>query len=229
MKTIGLIGGTSWPSTIEYYRKLNELVVERLGGFHSAKLLLKSIDYHDIKSDYAAGWHKVPNLLRDEITEFLTHKPDCLIICNMTLHKAIDLIADDIAISIPFFHAVDLTAKAARAKNYRQVLLLATKFTMDDGFFAKRLESDGLKVIVPNIKERLEIQAIQTELAAGHMKAEFSHDLIGLIKRYSTCDAVVLACTELPLAVTPLQSPLPLLNPVALQCTAAVDFALATS
>lgn len=226
MKQIGLLGGMSWPSTIEYYRLLNKLVAERLGEYHSANLLLKSIDYHQIKSNYHDGWDKIPQLLKVEIETFLLCKPDCLILCNNTLHKAYDKISGDLNLSIPFFHAVDLTADYAKRQGQRNVLLLATKFTMEDEFFYNKLEAKGLNVTIPNKDERQEIQSIQSMLAAGETKPEYIEYFKKLIDKYSQNDAVMLACTELPLAVTSANSCLPIINPTLLQCKAAVDFAL---
>ena len=110
LKTIGLLGGTSWPSTIEYYRTLNEFAQETLGGFHSANLLLRSIDYHDIKSRYYDRWSEIPSLLEQEIKAFVGLRPDCLVICNNTLHKAFDVIEGGLALPIPVFHIVKATA-----------------------------------------------------------------------------------------------------------------------
>lgn len=145
MKLIGLLGGTSWPSTIEYYRLLNQLAASRLGGYHSAKILLKSLDYHTIKSSYNDGWDRIPELLKQEIEDFLLCKPDCLILCNNTLHKAYDLIAGELNLPIPFFHAVDLAADCANSRGYARVLLLATKFTMEDNFYRSKIEAKGIK------------------------------------------------------------------------------------
>ncbi len=227
MRQIGLLGGTSWPSTIEYYRLLNEMVAERLGGHHSANILLKSIDYNEIKNHYHNGWDKIPQLLKVEIEEFLLCKPDCLILCNNTLHKAYDQIVGGIDMSIPFFHAVDLTADYVKKQGYRNVLLLATKFTMEDEFFRNKLEAKGLNVVVPNDGERQEIQSIQSSLATGECKPEYIDYFRKLIDRYSENEAVILACTELPLAITSANSCLPIINPTRLQCEMAVDFALA--
>lgn len=226
MKTIGLIGGTSWPSTIEYYRILNQLVSNKLGGFHSAKLLLKSIDYHDIKSSYAKDWNKIPALLKQEIQDFLPCKPDCLILCNNTLHKAFDSFSAQLGLSVPVFHAVNLTAEYALKMGYRNLLLLATKFTMEDEFFIKPLESSGLTVTIPNDSDRKKIQDIQSLLAQGVIKPEFIGQFRDIISRYENVNSVVLACTELPLAITAENCTLPIINPVVLQCEAAVKFAL---
>jgi aspartate racemase len=228
MKLIGLLGGTSWPSTIQYYQLINQLVAQKEGGYHSARLLLKSIDYHEIKSNYGPGWDKIPGLLKAEINEFMECRPDCLILCNNTLHKAYDTIADELALPVPFFHAVHLTADFAKEKKYRNLLLLGTKFTMEDGFFTRILENAGLTVSIPTLPERDAIQKIQMRLSAGEMDESFSHFFYELIGKYSNMDAVILACTELPLAIDASHCPIPIINPAELQCLKACEFALAS-
>ena len=230
MKTIGLLGGTSWPSTIEYYRILNELAQEKLGGFHSASLLLRSIDYHDIKSRYYDRWAEIPALLEREIRAFVALRPDCLVICNNTLHKAFDTIAAKLALPVPVIHVVEATGRAARSRNLQRLLLLGTKFTMEDGFYHRGLERFGLRVETPDEEDRDRIQQIQSRLARGVMAEEFRRDLAALVeKRADSVDAVVLACTELPLAIRREDCRIPVLNPTELQCREAFEFATGVS
>ena len=230
MKTIGLLGGTSWPSTIEYYRILNELAQEKLGGFHSASLLLRSIDYHDIKSRYYDRWAEIPALLEHEISTFVGLRPDCLVICNNTLHKAFDAIAAKLALPIPVFHIVEATGRAARSMNLQRLLLLGTKFTMEDGFYHRGLERFGLRVQTPDEDDRVRIQHIQSRLARGIMAEEFRSGLAALVEKHAgSVDAVVLACTELPLAIRQTDCRIPLLNPTELQCREAFEFAIGVS
>jgi aspartate racemase len=227
MKMIGLLGGTSWPSTIEYYRILNQLTQEELGGFHSANLVLRSIDYHNIKSCYNDGWDKIPLLLKKEIEACIRFAPDCLLICNNTLHKAFDQIESDLQLSIPVFHIVDAIGRFAQTQNLKHLLLLGTKFTMEDGFYQLRLEEQfNLMVETPNLQERIEIQAIQSQLARGILKQEFRSYFINLIRKYSAVDAVVLACTELPLAIHQSDVGVNLLNSIEYQCKEAFEFAI---
>jgi len=230
LKTIGLLGGTSWPSTIEYYRILNELAQERLGGFHSASLLLRSIDYHDIKSRYGDRWAEIPALLEHEIKAFVGLHPDCLVICNNTLHKAFDLIDARLALSIPVFHIVKATGRAARSMKLQRLLLLGTQFTMEDGFYHRGLEQFGLQVETPVEADRVRIQQIQSQLARGIMMGEFRGILAALIGKYAgRVDAIVLACTELPLAIRQEDCGIPVLNPTELQCREAFEFATGAS
>jgi aspartate racemase len=227
MKRIGLLGGTSWPSTALYYSAINRMVAERLGGHHSADMILRSIDYHAIKSNYNGGWDRIPELLEREIRFMLTLPCDCLILCNNTLHKAFDLLRDRLALPIPFFHAVELTARYAQEQELTRLLLLGTRFTMEDGFFRDGLTGKGLEVNIPDAREREDIQAIQLRLAAGENHAEFSVYFDHLLAKYAHLDAAVLACTELPLAIPARGGTLRIVDPAWLQAKAAVDFALA--
>ena len=227
MKTIGLLGGTSWPSTIAYYRILNELAQQRLGGFHSASLLLHSVDYHEIRSRYDERWAEVPALLERELRELAALGPDCIVLCNNTLHKAYDEIAPRLALPMPFFHAVEAAARAARDAGFARVLLLGTRFTMEDGYYQRGLERFGLDVRTPPADERAEIQRVQSELARGVVTDAHRQALRAIVERHAGhVDAAVLGCTELPLALRPGEGALPLLDPTELQCRAAFEFAI---
>jgi aspartate racemase len=225
MKTIGLLGGTSWPSTIEYYRRLNELAQEKLGGHHSANVLLYSIDYHKIKSRYHSRWGEIPDLLKRELERLIRLSPDCIIICNNTLHKALDLIESELAPDIPLFHIVDVTAEHAKKKKLKSLLLLGTQFTMEDGFFQRKLERYGFLVKTPEADDRIEIQQMQRALARGEMEKNFRDRFYKIISKHSHLDAVVLACTEIPLVVKQKDYNIPLLNPGELQCQNAFEYA----
>jgi aspartate racemase len=227
MKRIGLLGGMSWPSTAESYRHINKMVADRLGGYHSADLILRSIDYHDIKSHYSGGWDEIPALLEKEIRFMQTLPCDCIILCNNTLHKAFDQIRGKLGLCVPFFHAVELTARHARAEGLKRLLLLGTRFTMEDGFFAAGLEREGLQVNIPDENEREEIQLIQSQLAEGEIRQEFTDYFTRLLAKYAHLDAAVLACTELPLAIPARGGPMRVIDPAWRQSAAAVDFALA--
>lgn len=226
MKTIGLLGGTGWSSTIGYYKLLNELVNERLGGYHSAKILLKSIDYHDIMSNYGKDHDQVAAVLKRELTELIALKPDCLIICCNSLHKYYDMIKDQLATNIPVFHAVDLVAKEIKKEKYSKVLLLATRFTMEDGFFARRLEEHGIEVVIPNEQERTVMQQIHNQLMQNQVTEQARDYFSHLTDKYSECDAVVLGCTEYPLVLDNMNTVLEIIDPVELQAKSAVDYAL---
>ena len=228
MKTIGLLGGVSWSSTIIYYKILNELVQERLGGQHSAKILLKSIDYHEISSSYGKDHDRVASLLEEELRGLIALKPDCILICCNTLHKYYDMIKDRLESKIPVFHALDLVVQQLKQQHYKKVLLLATKNTLEDGFFAKKLEQHEIEVTIPNQIEREKIHKIHDELKQDLVTEKSKKFFSDLIASHENLDAVVLGCTELPLVINQESSELPIIDPIILQCRAAVDFSLAS-
>lgn len=225
MKTIGLLGGTSWSSTIEYYTLLNQLVHARLGGHHSAKIILKSIDYHYLWSSYGND-QKASQLLEEELSGLIALQPDCIIICCNTLHKYYDMIKDKLNSIIPVMHAVDLVVHCAKDYGYKKVLLLATKFTMEDGFFAKKLEKAGIDVVIPTQEERNILQSIHGQLKIGHVTTEAQEYCRMLILKHKDLDAVVLGCTEYPLVVNETNSALPIIDPIRLQTSSAIDYVL---
>jgi aspartate racemase len=226
MNTIGLLGGTGWSSTIGYYKLLNELVGERLGGFHSAKIILKSIDYHDIMSHYGKDHAKVAAILQQELEHLISLKPDCIIICCNSLHKYYDMIKGNLKSTIPVLHAVNLVADHLVATHKKRVLLLATKFTMEDGFFARILEGRGIEVTLPTLEERKRMQVIHGELMHNVVTPVARDYFSSLIKKHQNLDAVILGCTEYPLVVDQTNSVLPIIDPVFLQATQAVDYVL---
>lgn len=231
MKTIGLLGGTGWSSTIGYYKLLNELVGERLGGYHSAKIILKSIDYHDIMSNYGKDPQKIADILHTELLDLYGLSPDCIIICCNSLHKYYDMVKYDIYDdeNIPVFHAVELVAQHAQQKDYRKVLLLATKSTMEDGFFTDIVKKNGVEVVIPELFERDAMQKILSEeLIHNHVTQQSRDYFAQIIAKHSDCDAVILGCTEFPLLVDAQNSVLPIINPVELQVINAVNYALAS-
>ncbi|HEV2917513.1 MAG TPA: amino acid racemase [Candidatus Babeliales bacterium] len=229
MKTIGLLGGTGWSSTIGYYTLLNQLVNERLGGYHSAKIILKSIGYHDIVSNYGKNPNTIADILHAELIDLMCMDPDCIIICCNSLHKYYDMVKYDLypEKEMPVFHAVELVAQYAKKQGYKNVLLLATKSTMEDGSFAQIVEDYGVNVVIPNRVERDAMQRIlSTELIHNIVTQESRDYFKNIIDAHHQSDAVILGCTEFPLLVDSTTSPLPIINPVELQCKAAVEFAL---
>ncbi len=226
MKTIGMLGGTGWSSTVGYYQLLNELVNQRMGGYHSAKIVLKSIDYHDIMSTYGNDHEKTAQTLHHELLQLIALKPDCIIICCNSLHKYYDMIKGYLKSTIPVFHAVKLVAQHAQKNGYKNILLLATQFTMEDGFFAKTLEQHDINVTIPNQEQRAAMQKIHSELMINKVTSESKAYFSSLIAAHKNLDAVVLGCTEYPLVVNQDNSVLPIINPVQLQAITAVNFAL---
>lgn len=228
MKLIGMLGGTSWPSTILPYRMLNEEVQNRLGTQHSARIVLYSIDYHEIRSCYSRDWNEIPGLLEKEIRTLLSFRPDCWMIANNTLHKIYNDIADRLPSGPPLFHAIELVRDRVVASGFGKVLLLGTRFTMEDGYYAEPVRAAGIEVAIPDAADREQIQAIQTRLADGAAAEQFGLYFAGLLKQHAArgCEAVILGCTELPLAITQDMAEMEVIDPLALQCGACVDFAL---
>ena len=228
MKAIGILGGTSWPSTMSPYRLLNEDVARRLGGHHSARITLYSIDYDPIKSLYHHGWDRIPGLLKDELEQLLALKPDGFMIANNTLHKAYDRIDAELAPKVPIFHAARLVREELK-KSSKKALFLGTSLTMEDDFYTGPLRSAGIELMIPDPQERADIQSAQSRLAKGEpADAAMAAFFTSLLARYQGqgCASAVLACTELPLAIDNSLTSMALIDPLVLQCRAAVDFAL---
>jgi len=227
-KLIGVLGGTSWPSTPSVYRLLNEEVQKRLGGHHSARILLYSIDYDAIKSRYSGRCDEIPALLKAEVERLLQCRPDCYMIANNTLHKAWNAVADELPKAAPFFHAVRLTTDELTARGAKRVLLLGTRFTMEDGFFAAPIEAAGIRVDIPDEEDRARVQAMQSRIAAGEVDESFGPAFAELLAKYEAqgCEAVILACTELPMVIDQSMTGMRVIDPLVLQCRACVDYAL---
>lgn len=200
MKRIGILGGTSYPSTILYYETLNRLYNDKFGAFHSCPILLYSIDYHDIKSNYNHDWDVIPQLLKKELQVLINADPSCIMIANNTLHKAFDLIKHELKINVPVFHIIELTKEYILDKQYKNVLLLGTRYTMESDFFKAPLIEADINVVIPEEEERIQIQNIQIQLSAGKpVTAEFIDYFEALNQKYGHLDAFILGCTEIPL------------------------------
>lgn len=231
MKLIGLLGGTSWPSTVEYYRKLNTSVGEQLGGRHSANIVLRSVDFHEMRTRYddEKGRDEIPSILRQHMEELISYRPACIIICNNALHQFYDKIKSELPNGIPVIHIVDETAKFIKEKSYKSVLLLSTKLVMEDGYYSNKLIDKGINVVIPDASERDNIQRIQTIIATRNTVPEEDRKFfLKLLEKYKPrCDAAVLACTELPLVFKDnKQTSIPIIDPGAIQCEKALEFAL---
>ncbi len=229
MKTIGLLGGTSYVSTPNYYLKINELISQKLGGFHSAKVILKSIDYHEIKSKYDGKRHEIAPILKKEMLQLQALGPDCIILCNNSLHEALDESGFEQESPVPFFHAPRLTAQCVAEEGIEKILLLGTEHTMRGAYYQAFFTAHNTEVIIPNDQDIQQIADIQKRVATGVVSAaglrELSENFMQVIAKYPNAGAAILACTELPLLVTE-NSPLPLIDPAEIQCRKAVDFVL---
>ncbi|MFI9323989.1 aspartate/glutamate racemase family protein [Kitasatospora aureofaciens] len=229
MKTLGLIGGMSWESTAEYYRTLNELTRARLGGLHSARLVLHSVDFADIEQLQAAGqWEEAGAVLADAARSLEAAGADLLLICTNTMHKVADQVAA--AVTVPLLHLADATADAVRAAGLRRIGLLGTAFTMEQDFYRGRLAAGGLDVLVPDAESRALVhRVIYEELCLGMVREESRTAYRRVIEQLVAAGAegIVLGCTEIELLVGPEDSPVPVFPTARLHAEAAVTAALA--
>ena len=229
MKTIGLLGGMSWESTQGYYRAINEGVKEALGGLHSAKLVLNSVDFAEIEACQQNGdWRKAGEILAQAAQGVEAAGADCLLICTNTMHKVAEDIDD--AISIPLIHIADATGEALKQAGVKRVGLLGTAFTMEQDFYKGRLsERHDLEVLVPKAEDRALIhRVIFQELCVGittnASKAEYLR-IIEALKEQGA-KAVILGCTEIGMLVTQADTDTPLFDTTEIHAGAAVTFAL---
>ncbi|MFF1909194.1 aspartate/glutamate racemase family protein [Kitasatospora sp. NPDC058218] len=229
MKTLGLIGGMSWESTAEYYRALNRLTRERLGGLHSARLVLYSVDFADIERLQTQGrWAEAGEVLADAARSLEAAGAELLLICTNTMHRVADQV--EAAVSVPLLHLADATADAVRAAGLRRVGLLGTAFTMEQDFYRGRLEANGLTVLVPDTDGRALVhRVIYEELCLGVVRAESRAGYRRVIEELVAAGAegVILGCTEIELLVGDDDSPVPLFPTARLHAEAAVEAALA--
>ncbi|MGD8536903.1 MAG: aspartate/glutamate racemase family protein [Candidatus Aminicenantes bacterium] len=229
MKTIGMIGGMSWESSLEYYRIMNQAVKEKLGGFHSAPCILYSVDFDDVeKLQHKGDWETLTRLMIEAAQRVKKAGADFLVICTNTMHKMADEVQR--AIQIPLLHIADVTAEAVKVNGQSRVGLLGTKFTMEQDFYKGRLqEIHGIDVLIPEDKERQIIHDIlYDELCLGEIKelsrGKFQSIIQNLVKHGA--QGVILGCTEIPLIVRQEDYEIPLYDTTALHARAAVDFAL---
>ncbi len=229
MKTIGLIGGMSWESSAEYYRVLNKIVSEKMGGLHSARCLLYSVDFAEIEQLQATGaWEEAGDLLAAVGQCLEAAGADLLLLCTNTMHKVADAIEE--AVSIPLVHIADVAAEAIRAAGVTRVGLLGTAFTMEQSFYKDRLAAHSLEVIVPSAADRAIIhRTIYEELCMGVIREESREAHRRIIDRLVAAGAggVVLGCTELELLVRGDDAPVPVFPTTRLHAAAAVNRALA--
>jgi aspartate racemase len=229
MKTIGLIGGMSWESSIEYYRIINQTVNERLGGVHSAKSLMYSFDFADIEALQREGdWDQLTQEMVNAAQTLEQGGADLLVICTNTMHR----MADDVqaAVSIPLLHITDATAQTIKAQNIDTVGLLGTRFTMEGDFYRLRLEEKhGLGVLIPPETERETVhRIIYDELVKGIIRDSSRDAYLQIIEglQEEGAQGIILGCTEIPLLVKPSDVVLPLFDTTTIHAQAAVDWSL---
>ena len=228
MRTIGLIGGMSWESTAIYYRLLNEEVRDRLGGLHSARILLSSVDFAEVEQLQASGdWDRAGELLATEATRLEAAGADLLVLCTNPMHKVAGAIEDSVA--IPLLHLGDVTAAAVRSAGLDTVGLLGTAFTMSQDFYRGRLESHGLRVIVPEDDDQVLVhRVIYEELCRGVVLQESRSAYVDVVDRLLSRGArgIILGCTEIEMLIGPDDLSVPSFPTTSLHVVAAVNAAL---
>jgi len=229
VKTIGLLGGMSWESSALYYRLLNEAVRERLGGLHSARCVLLSVDFAEIERLQVAGeWERAGEILAREARAVQAAGADLLLLCTNTMHKVADVLSA--AVDVPLVHIGDVTGAAVSAAGLRRVGLLATGFTMDQPFLSDRLRAHGLDVVVPAPDDRAEVhRIIYEELCLGIVREESRTTYQAVVERLVArgVEGVILGCTEIELLLGPDDVDIPVFPTTALHVEAAVAAALA--
>ena len=203
MKTIGLIGGMSAESTVTYYKVINSVVNQKLGGFHSAKCLLYSVDFDEIERCQMNGeWEKSGEILADAARRLQKGGADFLVLCTNTMHKVAHAIQS--AVNIPFLHIAEATARRVKDAGIGRVCLLGTAFTMEEGFYKDVLARNGIDVIVPDADDRKTVNdVIYGELCHGIIKDESRAKFVGIINKAAALGArgAILGCTEIGLLV----------------------------
>lgn len=230
MKTIGMLGGMSWESTEHYYRLVNQMVKERLGGFHSARIAMVSVDFHEIEALMREDqWNTAGRLLAKCARRVEAAGGEFLLICTNTLHKVAPVIEEDI--NIPVLHIADPTAEIVKQSRIKTVGLLGTNFTMEEDFYKGRLaQKHKLNVIIPGEPDRRIIhRVIFEELCMGVVKEDSRKEYIRIIEQMAKdgAEGVILGCTEIAMLVGPENTDTPLFDTTAIHAAAAVDLALA--
>lgn len=226
MRLLGVLGGMSWTSTSAYYRGLNEGVAARLGGLHSARLLLHSVDFAPVAAAQHAGdWAATVEVLADAARGLARGGAEALLLATNTMHKVAAEVEE--AAGIPLIHIADPTADALLAGGHRRVGLLATRFTMEEDFYAERLRGRGLDVVVPGPADREEVhRVIYEELVHDVVRPESRDAYAQVVERLraAEAEAVVLGCTEIGMLLRPGDASLPLVDTTALHVAAGVDW-----
>jgi len=229
MKLLGLIGGMSWESTIEYYRVINQMVNDRLGGWNSAKILLYSVNFEEILPlQNNNEWDKITDIASKICARLEKAGCSALIICSNTMHKIADQVQT--RISIPLINVIDETAKVIKAKNMKNIGLLGTKFTMEEDFYTHKLKYDyNLNPIVPVEKDRKYIhEAIYNQFAKGLFLDKTKQKFLKIIKNLKDrgSEGIILGCTEIPLLIKQEDVNIPLFDTLEIHLKSAVDFCL---
>jgi len=229
VKTIGLIGGMSWESSIEYYRIINETTKTKLGGLHSAKSLMYSVDFAEVEIlQHQGKWAEAADMLVDAAKRLENGGADFIVLCTNTMHK----VAEEIqaSVQIPLLHIADATAQVVKDSGIRAIGLLGTRFTMEEEFYKGRLSQQyGLQVHIPNAQEREVIhRVIYDELVVGEIKQHSKEQYLGIIERMLAqgAEGVILGCTEIGLLIHKQDSRVPMFDTTRIHAEAAVEYAL---
>jgi aspartate racemase len=230
MKTIGMIGGMSWESSIEYYRIVNQTVREKLGGLHSAKSIMVSVEFAEIEAlQHQDRWDELAAILIEAARSLEKGGADFVIICTNTMHKLYDILQNQI--KIPMLNIADATAEKIKAQGIDKIALLGTRFTMEEDFYKGRLaDKYGLDVIIPSSAQREIVhRVIYDELCAGIIKPDSKQKYAEIIQGLAAegVGGIILGCTEIGLLVKQADSPVPLFDTTEIHARAAVYYALA--
>jgi len=229
MKTLGLIGGMSWESTVPYYQRINQRIRQRLGSLHSAKIMLYSVDFAEVEAMQMAGqWDAAGVLLAAVAQKLAAAGADALVLCTNTMHKVAPAI--EAAVNIPLLHIADPTARAVVQAGLTTVGLLGTRFTMEQDFYRSRLQNQhGLRMLTPPPPEREQVHhIIYQELCLGEVKAASRQTYLRTIAQLQSqgAQAIILGCTEIAMLIEPQHCAVPLFDTTALHAISAADWAL---
>lgn len=228
MKTIGLIGGMSWESSQTYYRLINQGVREALGGLHSARLVMYSVDFAEIETlQHQGDWDATATILGHAAGALEAAGADFMVLCTNTMHKVAEQIEQ--AVSIPLLHIADATASVLKAAGVTSVGLLGTRFTMEQGFYRERLEQQGISVLIPDESQRERVHTvIYDELCLGQIKDDSRQAYLDIVDSLAERGAqgVILGCTEIGLLIQAADTEVPLYDTTRIHAEQAVRFAL---
>ena len=228
MKTIGLIGGMSWESTVTYYKIINETVKEKLGGLHSAKCILYSVDFQEIEECQANGnWEKSGEILGEAANNLEKAGADFIVICTNTMHKVINQIKEKI--SIPILHIAEMTAEKILEKGLKNIALLGTKYTMEQDFYKSKLIEKGINVIIPD-KNDIEIinKVIYDELCLGTINSNSKKKFLEIVDKLRSkgAEGIILGCTEIGLLIKNEDTDVPLFDTAVIHAEEAAIYSI---
>lgn len=228
LKTIGLIGGMSWESTVTYYKIINETVKEKLGGLHSAKCILYSVDFQEIEECQANGnWKKSGEILGEAANNLEKAGADFIVICTNTMHKVINQIKEKI--SIPILHIAEMTAEKILEKGLKNIALLGTKYTMEQDFYKSKLIEKGINVIIPD-KNDIEIinKVIYDELCLGTINSNSKKKFLEIVDKLRSkgSEGIILGCTEIGLLIKNEDTDVPLFDTAVIHAEEAAIYSI---